>query len=62
MGLNRGAESAWWALRIGLGLTAFLMAIGAYTLARLTEARQPAEAFGTSLANAMRTPRQEPAA
>jgi hypothetical protein len=29
MGLNRGAESAWWALRIGLGLTPFLMAIGA---------------------------------
>lgn len=147
MGLNRGVESAWWALRIGLGLTAFLagldkffdiltdwsmyvsplaerllpmtvptflgivgviemlvgiavltawtrfgsyvamvwllgislnlvltgqffdiaardvvMAIGAYTLARLTEARQPAEAFGISLAEAMRTPRRKTAA
>jgi uncharacterized membrane protein YphA (DoxX/SURF4 family) len=146
MGLNRGVESAWWALRIGLGLTAFLagldkffniltdwsvyvsplseallpitvsaflgivgviemlvgiavltawtrlgsyvamvwllgislnlvltgqffdiaardvvMAIGAYTLARLTEARQPAEAVGTSLAEALRTPRRETA-
>jgi uncharacterized membrane protein YphA (DoxX/SURF4 family) len=147
MGLNRGVESAWWALRIGLGLTAFLagldkffniltdwsvyvsplaerllpitvsaflgivgviemlvgvavltawtrpgsyvamvwllgislnlvltgqffdiaardvaMAIGAYTLARLTEARQPAEPFGISLAEVMRTPRGETAA
>ena len=147
MGLNRGVDSAWWALRIGLGLTAFLagldkffniltdwsvyvsplaerllpitvsaflgivgviemlvgiavltawtrlgsyvamvwllgislnlvltgqffdiaardvvMAIGAYTLARLTEARQPAEAVGTSLAVALRTPRRETAA
>lgn len=147
MGLNRGVESAWWALRIGLGLTAFLagldkffniltdwsmyvsplaerlmpitvpaflgivgviemlvgiavltvwtrlgsyvamvwllgislnlvltgqffdiavrdvaMAIGAYTLARLTEARQPAEAFGTSVANVTPRRRQEPAA
>jgi uncharacterized membrane protein YphA (DoxX/SURF4 family) len=138
MGLNRGVESAWWALRIGLGSIAFLagldkffniltdwsmyvsplaerllpitvpaflglvgvvemlvgiavlsawtrlgsyvamvwlvgislnlilmgrffdvaardvaMAIGAYTLARLTEARQPAEAVGTSLAEAV---------
>jgi uncharacterized membrane protein YphA (DoxX/SURF4 family) len=136
--LNRGVESAWWALRIGLGSIAFLagldkffniltdwsmyvsplaerllpitvpaflglvgvvemlvgiavlsawtrlgsyvamvwlvgislnlilmgrffdvaardvaMAIGAYTLARLTEARQPAEAVGTSLAEAV---------
>ena len=147
MGLNRGVESAWWALRIGLGSIAFLagldkffniltdwsvyvsplaegllpvtvpaflglvgviemlvgiavltkwtrvgsyvamvwllaislnliltgrffdvavrdvaMAIGAYTLARLTEARQPAEAVGTSLAEALRTPRRETAA
>lgn len=147
MGLNRGVESAWWALRIGLGSIAFLagldkffniltdwsvyvsplaegllpvtvpvflglvgviemlvgmavltkwtrlgsyvamvwllaisvnliltgrffdvavrdvaMAIGAYTLARLTEARQPAEASGTSLAEASRTPRRETAA
>ncbi|MGH9199637.1 MAG: hypothetical protein ACRD2A_00180 [Vicinamibacterales bacterium] len=147
MGLNRGVESAWWALRIGLGSIAFLagldkyfniltdwsayvsplaegllpvtvpvflglvgviemlvgiavltkwtrvgsyvamvwllaisfnliligrfldvavrdvaMAIGAYTLARLTEARQPAEAVGTSLAAALRTPRRETAA
>jgi hypothetical protein len=38
------------------------MAIGAYTLARLTEARQPAEAVGTSLAGALRTPRRETAA
>lgn len=143
MGLNRGVQSAWWALRIGLGLTAFLagldkffniltdwsvyvsplaerllpltvsaflgmvgviemlvgiavltawtrlgsyvamvwllgislnlvltgqffdiaardvaMAIGAYTLARLTEARQPAEAFGISHPDAMRTSRE----
>ena len=147
MGLSRGVESAWWALRIGLGSIAFLagldkffniltdwsayvsplaerllpvtvpaflgmvgviemlvgvavltkwtrvgsyvamvwlvaisvnlistgrfldvavrdvaMAIGAYTLARLTEARQPAEASGTSLAEASRTPRRETAA
>lgn len=147
MGLNRGVESAWWALRIGLGLTAFLagldkffniltdwsmyvsplaermlpitvsaflgivgviemlvgiavltawtrlgsyvamvwllgislnlvltgrffdiaardvaMAIGAYTLARLTEARQPAEAVGMSLPEALRTPRRGTAA
>jgi uncharacterized membrane protein YphA (DoxX/SURF4 family) len=147
MGLNRGVESAWWALRIGLGSIAFLagldkyfniltdwsayvsplaegllpvavpvflglvgviemlvgiavltkwtrvgsyvamvwllaisfnlilmgrffdvavrdvaMAIGAYTLARLTEARQPAEAIATSLAEALRTPRRETAA
>jgi uncharacterized membrane protein YphA (DoxX/SURF4 family) len=147
MGLNRGVESAWWALRIGLGSIAFLagldkyfniltdwsayvgplaegllpvtvpvflglvgviemlvgiavltkwtrvgsyvamvwllaislnliltgrffdvavrdiaMAIGAYTLARLTEARQPTEAVGTSLAEALRTPRRETAA
>lgn len=144
MVLNRGVESAWWALRIGLGLTAFLagldkffniltdwsvyvsplaerllpitvsaflgivgvtemlvgiavltawtrlgsyvamvwllgislnlvltgrffdiaardvaMAIAAYTLARLTEVRQPAEAVGLSLAEALRTPRRE---
>ena len=38
------------------------MAIGAYTLARLTEARQTAEAFGISLAEALRTPRRETAA
>lgn len=147
MGLSRGVESAWWALRIGLGLFAFLagldkffniladwslyvsplaerllpinvsaflglvgviemlvgiavltmwtrlgsyvamvwllaisvnllltgrffdvavrdvaMAIGAYTLARLTDARRPAEAGGTSLAEALRTPRREAAA
>ena len=147
MGLNRGVESAWWALRIGLGSIAFLagldkffniltdwsvyvsplaegllpvtvpvflglvgviemlvgmavltnwtrlgsyvamlwllaislnlvltgrffdvavrdvaMAIAAYTLARLTEARQPAEAVGTSLAEALRAPRRETAA
>jgi hypothetical protein len=119
MGLNRGVESAWWALRIGLGLTAFLagldkffnvltdwMVVGiavltawtrlgsyvamvwlrdqpqpgldgtvlryrrarcrsgdrAYTLARLTEARQPAEAFGITLTEGMRTPRGETAA
>ena len=147
MGLNRGVESAWWALRIGLGSIAFLagldkffniltdwsvyvsplaegllpvtvpvflglvgviemlvgmavltnwtrlgsyvamlwllaislnlvltgrffdvavrdvaMAIAAYTLARLTEARQPAEAVGTSFAEALRAPRRETAA
>ena len=146
MGLSRGVESAWWALRIGLGSIAFLagldkyfniladwsayvsplaegllpvtvpvflglvgviemlvgiavltkwtrvgayvamvwllgiglnlvltgrfldiavrdvaMAVAAYTLARLTEARQPAEALGTSLAEALRTPRHETA-
>lgn len=147
MGLNRGVESAWWALRIGLGLVAFLagldkffniltdwslyvsplterllpitvpallglvgviemlvglavlttwtrlgsyvamawllaisvnllltgrffdvavrdvaMAIEAYTLARLTEARQPAEAGGIVLAEALRTPGRQTAA
>lgn len=141
MGLNRHLESAWWALRIGVGLTAFLagldkffniltnwsayvsplaervlpisvpaflgivgvvemlvgiavltawtrlgsyvamawligislnlvstgqyfdiavrdvvMAIAAYTLARLTEARQSADGFGIAHAEAMRTP------
>jgi len=48
MGLNRGVESAWWALRIGLGLTAFLAGLDKF--------------FDISLAEALRTPRRETAA
>jgi hypothetical protein len=38
------------------------MAIGAYTLARLSEARQPAEAVEMSLSDALRPPRRGTAA
>jgi uncharacterized membrane protein YphA (DoxX/SURF4 family) len=38
------------------------MAIGAYTLARLTEARQPVESARISLAEALRAPERETAA